>query len=175
MPSTHPPSGLTWRDSSACSADRPYRRRGGYPLPDGRTEIRIDADSLSTVVTAHRLTAPIRDFAAALPEAWEDHPWGEAAFKVGKKVFVFLGGLEDRGLVTVKLRDSHDEAMAFDWVEPTRYGLDRGGWVTCAVPEDAPLDMITAWIAESYRLVAPKRLLPLGTASGDAPDSDATP
>ena len=125
-------------------------------------------------MTAHPLSDAIREFAAALPEAWEDHPWGETAFKVGKKVFVFLGGLEDRGLVTVKLRDSHDEAMAFDWVQPTRYGLERGGWVTCAVPEDAPPDMITAWIAESYGLVAPKRLLRLETEAGDAPDSEAT-
>jgi predicted DNA-binding protein (MmcQ/YjbR family) len=30
--------------------------------------------------------------------------------------------------------------------------------VTCTVPGDVPLDMVTAWIAESYRLVAPKRL-----------------
>ena len=34
---------------------------------------------------------PVRQFAAGLPEAWEDHPWGETVYKVGKKVFVFLG------------------------------------------------------------------------------------
>jgi hypothetical protein len=33
--------------------------------------------------------------------------------------------------------------------------------VTCALPDDVPLDMVTAWIAESYRLVAPKRLIAL--------------
>jgi predicted DNA-binding protein (MmcQ/YjbR family) len=101
-----------------------------------------------------------RAFAASLPEAWEDHPWGESVYKVGKKVFVFFGVLEAQpGLrFTVKLRDSHDEAMAFEWVVPAGYGLDRGGWVTCAAPDDVPLEMITAWIAESYRLVAPKRL-----------------
>ncbi|HSK94663.1 MAG TPA: MmcQ/YjbR family DNA-binding protein [Candidatus Angelobacter sp.] len=112
-------------------------------------------------MTVHPLADSIRDYAASLPEAWEDHPWGERVFKVGRKVFVFLGGLEDRGLVTVKLRDSLDEATAFEWVQPARYGLDRGGWVTCALPGDAPLDMVTSWIAESYRLVAPKRLIAL--------------
>jgi predicted DNA-binding protein (MmcQ/YjbR family) len=107
------------------------------------------------------LTDAVHTFAAGLPEAWEDHPWGESVFKVGKKVFVFFGVPQpDRGLhLTVKLRDSHDEAMALDWVVPAGYGLDRGGWVTCAVPDDAPLEMITGWIAESYRLVAPKRLV----------------
>ena len=63
--------------------------------------------------------------------------------------------------LTVKLHDSHDEALTFEWVEPSRYGLDRGGWVTCAAPDDVPAEMLTAWIAESYRLVAPKRLASL--------------
>jgi predicted DNA-binding protein (MmcQ/YjbR family) len=107
------------------------------------------------------LAEPVRAFAAALPGAWEDHPWGESVFKVAKKVFVFFGVLEEKpGLhLTVKLRDSHEEAMAFDWVTPAGYGLDRGGWVTCDVPDDAPIEMITGWIEESYRLVAPKRLV----------------
>jgi predicted DNA-binding protein (MmcQ/YjbR family) len=107
------------------------------------------------------LTKAVRAFAAGLPGAWEDHPWGESVFKVGKKVFVFFGLLEtDTGLrFTVKLRDSHDEAMAFEWIVPAGYGLDRGGWVTAVAPGDAPLEMITGWIEESYRLVAPKKLV----------------
>lgn len=106
-----------------------------------------------------QLRDPVRAFAFGLPEAWEDHPWAESVAKVGKKVFVFFGVLDtDEGLrFTVKLRDSHEEAMAFEWVEPAGYGLDRGGWVTCVAPDDAPLEMLTAWIEESYRAVAPKR------------------
>ena len=103
----------------------------------------------------------VRAFAAGLPEAWEDHPWGESVYKVGKRVFVFFGVLDtDDGLrFTVKLRDSHEEAMALEWVVPAGYGLDRGGWVTCVAPDDAPPEMITGWIEESYRLVAPKKLV----------------
>ena len=33
----------------------------------------------------------LRKVAKAYPGAWEDHPWGETVYKVGKKVFVFLG------------------------------------------------------------------------------------
>jgi predicted DNA-binding protein (MmcQ/YjbR family) len=100
-------------------------------------------------------------FALSLPEALEDHPWGESVAKVGKKVFAFFGvGEADGGFgFTVKLRDSHEEAMSFEWVVPAGYGLDRGGWVSAAVPDDAPLEMITGWIEESYRLVAPKKLV----------------
>jgi predicted DNA-binding protein (MmcQ/YjbR family) len=112
---------------------------------------------------ASDLTAEARAFAAGLPEAWEDHPWGESVYKVGKKVFVFFGMLEDHaGLrFTVKLRDSHEEAMSMAWVVPSGYGLDRGGWVTAEAPDDAPLEMITTWIEESYRIVAPKKLVAL--------------
>ena len=64
--------------------------------------------------SASDLAAEARAFAAGLPEAWEDHPWGESVYKVGKKVFVFFGVLEaDAGLrFTVKLRESHEEAMS---------------------------------------------------------------
>jgi predicted DNA-binding protein (MmcQ/YjbR family) len=109
------------------------------------------------------LSEPVRAFAFGLPEAWEDHPWGESVAKVGKKVFAFFGVPEaDDGLrFTVKLRDAHEEAMAFEWVVPAGYGLDRGGWVTCVAPDDAPLEMLTGWIEESYRIVAPKKLVAL--------------
>jgi len=116
--------------------------------------------------------SPLRDAVMAhafgLPEAWEDHPWGESVAKVGKKVFVFFGVLEtDDGLrFTVKLRDSHEEAMAFEWVVPAGYGLDRGGWVSAVAPDDTPIEMITGWIEESYRLVAPKKLAALLDRAG---------
>jgi predicted DNA-binding protein (MmcQ/YjbR family) len=112
---------------------------------------------------SHSLQQELRDFAFGLPEAWEDHPWGESVAKVGKKVFVFFGMEQpDRdGPIgfSVKLPQSHDEAMALPFTEPTGYGLDRGHWVTVHAPADSPADMLTAWIEESYRAVAPKALL----------------
>jgi predicted DNA-binding protein (MmcQ/YjbR family) len=97
-----------------------------------------------------------------LPEAWEDHPWGESVVKVGKKVFVFLGedGTHERARTfTVKLRESHEEASAMPWTADPGYGLGRGGWLTVNAPPDAPIEMLQAWIVESYRTVAPKRLV----------------
>ena len=104
----------------------------------------------------------IRSFAFGLPEAWEDHPWGESVAKVGKKVFVFFGEGEPTdgsARFSVKLPISHDEAMALTFTEPTGYGLDRGNWVTVTAPSDAPAEMLLAWVEESYRAVAPKSLL----------------
>ncbi len=83
----------------------------------------------------------IRSFAFGLPEAWEDHPWGESVAKVGKKVFVFMGmgqGEDGSAHLTVKLPDSHEEALALPFAETPGYGLDRGHWVTLHAPPDAP-------------------------------------
>ena len=106
------------------------------------------------------MKADLLAFALALPEAWEDHPWGESVAKVGKKVFVFFGMPEqdEDPRFTVKLRESHEEASALGWTADPGYGLGRGGWLTVNAPEDAPMDLLQSWILESYRAVAPKRL-----------------
>jgi predicted DNA-binding protein (MmcQ/YjbR family) len=108
------------------------------------------------------LEEQLRTFAFGLPEAWEDTPWaGDLVAKVGKKVFVFFGeGESDDGSAnfSVKLPASYDEAMALPFTENPGYGLDRGKWVAVHAPPDTPPEMLTAWIEESYRAVAPKAL-----------------
>jgi predicted DNA-binding protein (MmcQ/YjbR family) len=100
-------------------------------------------------------------FALGFPGAWLDHPWDEDVVKVGKKVFVFFGMEEmDEPLLTVKLDDSHDQALAVDGAEPTGYGLGRAGWVTIPLrPTTPPAAVLEDWIDESYRRVAPRRLV----------------
>ena len=41
------------------------------------------------------------------------------------------------------------------------YGLGKAGWVGLRVPpdEDPPMDLFLEWIEESYRAVAPKKLV----------------
>jgi predicted DNA-binding protein (MmcQ/YjbR family) len=100
-------------------------------------------------------------FALDLPGAYVDHPWGEDVAKVNKKVFVFLG-IDDSPEpgMSVKLRESHDQALSVSGVTPTGYGLGRAGWVSIGFSDtNLPLDVLKDWIEESYRLVAPKRLV----------------
>ena len=104
----------------------------------------------------------LRDHALGYPETREDHPWGHVAIKVRDKAFVFLGGSADGGLsLSVKLSASHTTALDRPFAEPTGYGLGKHGWVsaTFAADEAPPLDLLRAWIDESYRAIAPKKLV----------------
>lgn len=100
--------------------------------------------------------------ALALPEAWEDNPWGERAIKVRKKVFVFSGYTEDedRFGLSLKLPLSREAALALPGAAPTGYGLGKAGWVSLGfrAGQEVPLDTLMEWIEESYRAVAPKGL-----------------
>jgi len=102
----------------------------------------------------------VLEFALSLPETWEDQPWEDGAVvKVRAKIFVFLGAPGSRS-ISVKLAESLAHALAIDGAEPTGYGLGKAGWVT--VPLRAPgvsLDVLRDWVEESYRIVAPRRLV----------------
>ena len=98
-------------------------------------------------------------FALKLPGAYKDSPWGETVVKVNKKVFVFLGTGEGAGGRSVKLPVSNAQALMIPGAEPTGYGLGKAGWVTVRFGRGAPpLGILTDWVEESYRTVAPKKL-----------------
>ncbi|WP_340556579.1 MmcQ/YjbR family DNA-binding protein [Streptomyces sp. GSL17-111] len=107
----------------------------------------------------------VREFALTLPGAVEEFPWGESVVKVNRKVFVFLGG-GDGGPspgITVKLADAevHAHALSCPDAAPAGYGLGRSGWVGVPLaPEGAPgAELLREWVEESYRTVAPRRLV----------------
>jgi predicted DNA-binding protein (MmcQ/YjbR family) len=105
--------------------------------------------------------ASLRDYALRFPEAVEEFPWDERVVKVRGKIFVFLGEIEGRLRVAVKLPVSAEMALTLPFTTPTGYGLGRAGWVTArfAAGDDLPIDLVKEWIAQSYRAVAPKALL----------------
>jgi predicted DNA-binding protein (MmcQ/YjbR family) len=113
--------------------------------------------------TLDSLELELRDYAMTFPETTEEHPWGHRAIKVKGKSFLFLGG--DKNLkelsLSVKLPNSRDAAVDLPFAEPTGYGLGKSGWVTARFTKigDVPFDLLKAWIDESYRAIAPKKLV----------------
>lgn len=116
-----------------------------------------------------RSEAALRKYALGFPEAHEDFPWGERVIKVKKKVFVFMGIPDGRLSLSVKLPESHSVALMLPFTEPTGYGLGKSGWVTARFDshEKPPEDLLREWIEESYRAVAPKKLV--GSLSSMSP------
>jgi predicted DNA-binding protein (MmcQ/YjbR family) len=99
--------------------------------------------------------------ALAYPEAREDHPWGDTVVKVKGKIFVFCGFHQGKLYFTAKLPHGRDAALMFPFTKPTGYGLGKAGWVSAsfASGEDVPLPMLLEWLDESYRAVAPAKLV----------------
>ncbi len=113
----------------------------------------------SSLNNPHELA--LRDFALSFPGAHEDFPWGHRALKVKSKAFLFMGS-EDGGLgLSVKLPHSNSAALMLPFATPTGYGLGKSGWVSASFPkgQQPPMEMLRQWVDESYRAVAPKKLV----------------
>jgi predicted DNA-binding protein (MmcQ/YjbR family) len=102
----------------------------------------------------------LRSSGLAFPETHEAFPWGHRALKVRGKAFAFLAAEGDTLSVSVKLPLSAAEALELPCAEPTGYGLGKSGWVTLSFGpgDDVPLPTLQAWLEESYRAIAPKKL-----------------
>lgn len=108
------------------------------------------------------LLAKVRARALAYPETTEEFPWGDRVVKVKGKVFIFMGQ-DERGAFgcSLKLPRSHALVLELPFAEPTGYGLGKSGWVSLRGPElaKAPFAMLEEWLDESFRAVAPKKVL----------------
>ncbi|HEX9407571.1 MAG TPA: MmcQ/YjbR family DNA-binding protein [Thermoanaerobaculia bacterium] len=107
-------------------------------------------------MTAKQIHERLRKRALRYPGATEDHPWGETAIKVKGKAFVFMGLTDGEVSISTKLPQSRDMAHDLPFAEPTHYGLGKHGWVTAHLNPKSkpPLELIEAWIDESYRAIA---------------------
>jgi len=144
---------------------------------DGRASDGVDVPSLArpahkceniTVSTRNRLTkiqAALRKHALAYPETTEDFPWGHSAFKVKGKGFLFTYLCDEEGYLSLslKLPISGKMALTLPFASPTGYGMGKHGWVTARfyLNDEIPLDMLNEWVDESFRAVAPKKVLAL--------------
>jgi predicted DNA-binding protein (MmcQ/YjbR family) len=122
-----------------------------------------------TMATGSAAEKRLRAYALSFPGAVEEFPWGDRVMKVNKKVFVFMGTTDGGFGLSTKLPRSAAIALTLPFASPTRYGLGKAGWVTAQfiARDKPPLDLLEAWIEESYRAIAPAKLV----AALDAPRS----
>ena len=119
----------------------------------------------------------VRAFGLAYPGAHLKSPWPDHCdLAVNDKTFAYLSIEGQPFSISCKLPASSAMALMLPNAEPAGYGLGKSGWVTVqfAPGELPPLDLIKAWIDESYRAQAPKRLQaalppPAAASSGSMP------
>lgn len=104
----------------------------------------------------------LRAFGLAYPGAHTKSPWpGHLDLAVNDKTFAYLPVEGDPFHISCKLPRSAGVALVLPFCQPAGYGLGKSGWIDARFPEDQPLpvDMLKAWIDESYRAQAPKKLV----------------
>jgi len=107
----------------------------------------------------------LRAFGLSLPEATTRSPWeGHKDLAVREKTFAFMSS-DGAGIfhMSCKLTVSREGALLLPFATPTGYGLGKSGWVTVEIRpgDELPLGMLKAWILESYKARAPKKLVAL--------------
>ncbi|HKD21855.1 MAG TPA: MmcQ/YjbR family DNA-binding protein [Rhizomicrobium sp.] len=113
------------------------------------------------MATLRQVFNRLRAHALSYPETREDLPWGESALKVKGKTFVFMRADAQELHLSVKLPHSREFALEYPFTKPTAYGLGKAGWVTAdfTAKQKPPVDILEAWIDESFRAIAPKNLV----------------
>jgi hypothetical protein len=117
--------------------------------------------------------AELRAFGLGFPGAHTKSPWpGHLDLAVKGKTFAFMSTDDEPFSLTCKLPDSGVAALMFPFASAAGYGLGKSGWVNARFePGEAPpaavLQVFRAWIVESYRATAPKKLVAALAAAAD--------
>jgi predicted DNA-binding protein (MmcQ/YjbR family) len=104
----------------------------------------------------------LRAWGLLLPGAHRKSPWPDHDdLAVNDKTFAYLSGKGKSFGLSVKLPYTGYEALQLPFAKPTAYGLGKSGWVSFSPPEgEIPaIEQLKAWVEESYRAQAPKRLV----------------
>ncbi len=98
----------------------------------------------------------LRGICLSLPNTKETLSWGSPHFRVGDKIFCGFGDEKGRLAIGFKLEMDHADAVIQDprfWRAPF---VGRYGWVSMGVTPRMNWKQVKAFVAESYRLIAPK-------------------
>lgn len=115
--------------------------------------------------------------ALSLPEATEDWPWGSIHCKVAGKIFVGWGRTED-GVMSLGLRTSLALQSMLVASDPrfsiAKYSGKYGG-IDMRLPTPIDWAEVEQFIVESWRIVAPKKLVAAFDASRGGAGARETP
>ena len=114
----------------------------------------------------------LRAFGLAYPGAHTKSPWpGHLDLAVNDKTFAYLSLEGEPFHISCKLPQTAAVALMLPGCKPAAYGLGKSGWVAAEFPDNKlpPTEVLKAWIDESYRAQAPKKLVKQLGAAPDVP------
>lgn len=120
----------------------------------------------------------LRAFGLAYPGAHTKSPWpGHLDLAVKDKTFAYLSLEGEPFHISCKLPQTGSIALMMPQVKPAAYGLGKSGWIAAEFPDSKlpPIDVLKAWIDESYRAQAPKKLVASLTTAAAAPPAKPGP
>jgi predicted DNA-binding protein (MmcQ/YjbR family) len=106
--------------------------------------------------------AALKKFGLSLPGAHSKSPWpGHDDLAVKDKTFAFMSIAGEPLSMSCKLPVTRGEVLKNAFAQPTGYGLGKSGWVSMAFDagDKPPIELLKRCILESYRAVAPKKLV----------------
>jgi predicted DNA-binding protein (MmcQ/YjbR family) len=118
----------------------------------------------------------LRAFGLAYPGAHTKSPWpGHLDLAVKDKTFAYLSLPGEPFSISCKLPQSNAIALALPFTKPAEYGLGKSGWVKASfeLGQKPPVELFKAWIDESYRAQAPKKLVAALSAGGEVKPAPA--
>ncbi len=119
----------------------------------------------------------LRQICLALPNATEVEAWGEPTFRCGKIFAMYASGANHHGggrdAVWLKAAPGNQAYMVRS--DPDRFFVPPyvgpAGWIGVRLDKRPPWKEITALVEESWRLIAPKKLVAAHAASHAAAPS----
>lgn len=109
-----------------------------------------------------KVVSELRTWGLTLPGAHSKAPWPEHDdLAVKDKTFAYLPAKGRAFSLSCKLPYTGYEALQLPFAELTGYGLGKSGWVSFNPAEDQipDIEQLKAWVEESYRAQAPRKLV----------------
>lgn len=109
------------------------------------------------------LAERLDELAKTFPETVTAPSCSNTAYKARKKAFLYVGTNDKGTLIRLRLGPGLDQARAMAAAAPHIYQVANIGWVTIRLPpgESGPEGLLERWVEESFRVLAPKKLVTL--------------